>query len=79
MNTKLLSISLTLPVLIIGAGQSLVNLKLINQGNSQNPRSAPRTSQVKLDTQQPPPFLLAARDDEKKECEWLGICDGPKK
>jgi hypothetical protein len=28
-------------------------------------RSSFGKSQVKLDTQQPPPFLLAARDDEK--------------
>lgn len=73
MNKKLLSMSLILPVLIIGASHSLVS-KVINQGNPELTQSTVRTSQVRLKTQQPQPFLISARDEEKKECQWLGIC-----
>jgi hypothetical protein len=77
MKNQLLSISMTLPMLLCGAGQSLASIQVINPGNFQLARPTVRTSQVKLDTQQPPPFFLAAREEPKKECEWLGIC--PKK
>jgi hypothetical protein len=77
MKNQLLSISMTLPMLLCGAGQSLASIQVINPGNFQFARPTVRTSQVKLDTQQPPPFFLAAREEPKKECEWLGIC--PKK
>ncbi len=74
MNRQLLSISLALPVLIIGAGHSLANFKAFNQGNSGITQSTTRISQVRLKTQQPQPFLISARDEETKECQWLGIC-----
>ncbi len=74
MNKKLLSISLALPILIIGIGYSLASYKVINQRNSPISQSTVRTSQVRLKTQQPQPFLISARDEEKKECQWLGIC-----
>jgi hypothetical protein len=77
MKNQLLSISMTLPMLLCGAGQSLASIQVINPGNFQLARPTVRTSQVKLDTQQPPPFFLAAREEPKKECQWLGIC--PKK
>jgi hypothetical protein len=67
---------MTLPILLIGADQSFASIKVIHQGNSQIVRPTGRTSQVTLDTQQPPPFLLAGRGDDQKECKWLGICDG---
>jgi len=67
---------MTLPILLIGADQSFASIKVIHQGNSQMVRPTGRTSQVTLDTQQPPPFLLAGRDDDKKACKWLRICDG---
>jgi hypothetical protein len=35
--------------------------------------------QARLDTQQPPPFYVAGKDDKKKECQWLGLCDGKDK
>jgi hypothetical protein len=74
MNKQLLSISLALPVLIIGAGYSLASHKVINQGNSPSAQSTSRTYQLRLKTQQLQPFLISARDEEKKECQWLGIC-----
>lgn len=74
MNTKLLSISLTLPVLMFGAGQTLATLKVTNQGNLQSATPTSRISQVRLGTQEPPTFLLTARDEGKQECVWLGIC-----
>jgi hypothetical protein len=74
MKNQLLSISMTLPMLLCGAGQSLASIQVINPGNFQFARPTVRISQVKLDTQQPPQFFLAAREEPKKECEWLGIC-----
>jgi hypothetical protein len=81
MNAKLLSISMTLPMLLIGAGQSLGNVKVISQGGFQSPRPNLRASEVKLDTQQPPPLFVAAKDDQqrKDECSWLDICGDKKK
>lgn len=72
---------MTLPMLLIGAGQSLGNIQVMSQGNFQSTRQTLTTSQVKLDTQQPPPLFLAAKDDQqrKDECSWLGICGDPKK
>lgn len=72
MNTKLLSLTLALPILMIGAGNSLAK-KVTNQSNSKTESTA-GISQVRLKTQQPQPFLISARDEERKECQWLGIC-----
>lgn len=75
MNTKLLSISLALPILMIGAGYSLAKkVTVANQDTPKLTESTMRISQVRLKTQQPQPFLISARDEEKKECQWLGIC-----
>jgi hypothetical protein len=75
MNTKLLSISLALPILMIGAGSSLAKKVIVaNQDTPKLTESTTRISQVRLKTQQPQPFLISARDEEKKECQWLGIC-----
>lgn len=73
MNTKLLSLTLALPILMIGAGNSLAK-KVTNQSISKTTQSIAGISQVRLKTQQPQPFLISARDEEKKECQWLGIC-----
>ncbi len=72
---------MALPILLIGAGQSFGNVRVINQGDLQSTRPTLLTSQVKLDTQQPPPLFLAAKDDQqrKDECSWLGICGDKKK
>lgn len=76
MNTKLLSLSLALPILMIGADHSLA--KKVTVTNQDTPKLTESTTariyQVKLKTQQPQPFLISARDEEKKECQWLGIC-----
>lgn len=75
MNKQLLSISLALPILMIGASHSLA--KKATVANLDTPKlneSTMSISQVKLKTQQPQPFLISARDEEKKECQWLGIC-----
>lgn len=74
MNTKLL-ITLALPILMIGAGNSLAKkVTVANQDTSKLTESTVRISQVRLKTQQPQPFLISARDEERKECQWLGIC-----
>jgi hypothetical protein len=80
MKKKLLSVSLTLPMLIIGVGQSSASIKAINPGNFQLARPPASFSQATLNSQQPPPFLLAARDEDErtKECTYLGICDSGK-
>lgn len=75
MNKQLLSISLALPILMIGAGNSLAKkVTVANQVTPKLTESTTRNSQVRLKTQQPRPFLISARDEEKKECQWLGIC-----
>ena len=75
MNTKLLSLTLALPILIIGAGNSLAKkVTVANQDTLKLTESTVRISQVRLKTQQPQPFLISARDEETKECQWLGIC-----
>jgi hypothetical protein len=76
MKKTLLIISMTLPMFLLGAGQSFASTKVINIGNSQFFRQSVSHSQLKLDTQQPPLILLAARDDQQKECDWLGVCKG---
>jgi hypothetical protein len=76
MKKKLLITSLTLPMLLFGAGQSLASTRIVHQDNLQWDRHTERDLRATLKTQQPPLFILAARDDRKKECEWLGICDG---
>jgi hypothetical protein len=73
MNTTLLSLTLALPILMIGAGNSLAK-KVTNQSNLKMAQSTAGISQVRLKTQQPQPFLISARDEERKECQWLGIC-----
>lgn len=79
MKTKLLSIGLAVPALLIGSGEILASIKVNAQENLQLFRPAKRISQVTLSTQQPPPLYLAARDDQQKECQWLGLCDGKDK
>jgi hypothetical protein len=75
MNTKLLSLTLALPILMIGAGNSLAKkITVANQDTPKLTESTVRISQVRLKTQQPQPFLISARDEERKECQWLGIC-----
>jgi len=76
MKKTLLSFSVTLPILLIGADHGLAALTVIPQGNRPLTRPMARTSQVKLDSQQPPPYILAGRGDEKTQCSWLGICTG---
>lgn len=75
MNKQLLSISLALPILMIGAGHSLAKKAAVtNPETAKLTESTTRISQVRLKTQQPQPFLISARDEERKECQWLGIC-----
>jgi hypothetical protein len=75
MKSKLLIVSLTLPMLIIGVGQNLASLKVVKQGNFQYSRPPAELSQATLDKPTTAPFYLAARDEQKKECKWVGICD----
>lgn len=76
---QLLSVSITLPMLIFGIGQSLTSSELTNQKNFQ--LSTPSltqtvtTSQVRLNSNTSEPDYLAARGDTTKKCNWLGICD----
>jgi hypothetical protein len=74
MKTNLLSVSLTLPMLMIGIGQSLASTQVINQEHLQIYRPAAKTAQAALTKPTTLPFYLAARDEQKKECEWVGIC-----
>lgn len=80
MKKILLSISLALPIVLIGAGESWASLKVI-PGNLQFDQASEKTFQVKLETQQHSSFYLSARDEQEKnqECEWRGICSGDKK
>jgi hypothetical protein len=76
MKTTLLSVSLTLPILIIGVGQSFASTKVINQGDYQFTRPTTRTSQATLDSHTSPPFYLAARTTDKEpDCRLAGLCD----
>jgi hypothetical protein len=67
------------PILLIGLALIFAGIKFNNSGNWHLSRVKLRNFQVKLDTQQPQPLYLAAKDDRKKECLWLGICDGKDK
>lgn len=78
MNPKLWSLSIV-PMLFIGSSHILANVKFNPPENWHFIRSRLKVSQVKLDTQQPPPLSLAAKDDRQKECLWLGICDDKEK
>jgi sulfatase maturation enzyme AslB (radical SAM superfamily) len=77
MKKKLLSISLALPILVIGAGKIWANLKVI-PGNLQLSQATANHFQAKLDIKQHSQFYVAARDEKEKkqECEWRGICSG---
>jgi hypothetical protein len=74
MDAKLLIVILTLPILIIGIGHNLASILVIHQGSIQSYRPPARTAQATLDKSTTPPFYLAARDEQKKECLWVGIC-----
>lgn len=74
MDTKLLIIILTLPILLLGLGHNLARIEVIQQGSIQSYRPPARTSQATLDKPTTSPFYLAARDEQKKECLWVGIC-----
>ncbi len=68
---------MTLPMLLIGSGQSFTHSKLINSGSFRFSQPPLRDSQARLDSQQTPPFSLAARDEQKQKekCDWIGICE----
>jgi hypothetical protein len=78
MKRKLLSISIV-PMLLIGSGQMLASVRSNNPGNWHLSKPSMSMSQVRLGTQQPPPLYLVAKDDQKKECQWLGLCNGKDK
>lgn len=75
MKTKLLIVSLTLPILLIGVSRTLASLQVIQRGSFLQSRPPGKTSQATLDKHKTIPFYLAARDEQKKECEWVGLCD----
>jgi hypothetical protein len=75
MSKHLLSVLTTLPMVIVGVGQTFANVPLNNLVNLQFTRQSARISQVTLDSQASPPILQAARDEQNKECQLLGICD----
>jgi len=66
---------MTLPMGIVGVGLHFANIPLNNLVNLQLTRQSARISQVTLDSHASPPFLQAARDEQNKECQLLGICD----
>lgn len=74
MKRHLLSVSIALPMLISGLGESLTSFQFIHPGRFSFFKPTVKTSQATLNSQQPPPFLFAARDDKEKECVWLDIC-----
>lgn len=62
------------PVIPVGS------LKLI-KGNAFTVQNSKAKSQngIRLGTQHAPPTYLLAKDDKRKECLWLGLCDGKDK
>jgi hypothetical protein len=74
MDAKLLIVILALPILITGIGHNLASIKVIQQGSIQSYRPPDRTAQATLNKPTTAPFYLAARDEQKKECLWVGIC-----
>jgi hypothetical protein len=74
MKTTLLIVCLTLPMLIIGVGRSLASIKVIQQENFRYSRPPAKTLQATLDKPTTLPLYLAARDEQKKECVWVGLC-----
>ncbi|MBW4544895.1 MAG: hypothetical protein KME25_10695 [Symplocastrum torsivum CPER-KK1] len=75
MSKQLLSVVMTLPMVIVGVGLHFANIPLNNLVNLQFTRQSARISQVTLDSQASSPILQAARDEQNKECQLLGICD----
>jgi hypothetical protein len=78
MNAKLLSLSIV-PMLLMGSGQALASVRTNHLENWHLSRLSQKIDQPRLGTQQPPPFYRAGKDDKKKECQWLGLCDGKDK
>lgn len=79
MKKILLSLSLALPIVLIGAGASWAILKVI-PGKVQLDKASEQTSQVKLGIHKHSSFYISARDEKEKnqECEWRGICSSNK-
>ena len=75
MSKQLLSVVIALPMVIVGVGLHFANIPLNNLVNLQFTRQSAVISQVTLDSHASPPFLQAARDEQNKECQLLGICD----
>jgi hypothetical protein len=56
------------------------SLKLLNgQAFTAQTSKAKSQNGIRLGTQQAPPIYLLAKDDKRKECLWLGLCDGKDK
>lgn len=75
MNKRLLSVSLTLPILLLEVGQSLADSGSSVMQMFVFSRPDQRTSQVTLDRQQFPVFFLSARKQKPTTCRWAGYCD----
>ena len=59
---------------------SFGSLKLTNNRAFTVQNSKPKSQNSnRLSTQQTPPTYQVAKDDKRKECLWLGLCDGKDK
>ncbi len=75
MNNKVLSMTMALPIVFIQVCQSFTSYQASSLNTSPFFILSGRITQVAFNIKDKSPFLLAARDDKKKECRWVGSCD----
>ena len=75
MNNKVLRMSMALPILFIQVGQSFTSHQALSLNTLPFSILSARMTEITFNIQHKSPFLLAARDDKKKECRWVGSCD----
>ena len=75
MNNKVLSITMALPIVFIQVCQSFTSHQALSLNTLPFFIPNGRITQVTFNIKDKSPFLLAARDDKKKECRWVGSCD----
>ena len=75
MNKKVLSMTMALPILFIQVCQSFTSHQALSLNTLPFSILSGRITQVAFNIKHKSPFMIAARDDKKKECRWVGSCD----
>lgn len=75
MNNKVLSMTMALPIVFIQVCQSFTSHQALSLNTLPFFIHSGKMIQVAFNIKDKSPFLIAARDDKKKECRWVGSCD----